>query len=100
MHTTSGEVHKTRVPHDAALDLCSQQISARVLLRYINEELQYNLITCSAFGDIVNQLANLPKNHVITAADLLKPQVFHEIRYITNKKNQNLCFTTNTIPSV
>ena len=67
-------------------DLCQDQLSARVLLRHINDKRQHNHVTCSAFGDMVYQLANLPNNHPVTAADLLKCQQFHEIQFLTDKK--------------
>ena len=51
-------------------------------------------VTCSAFGDMVYQLANLPNDHRITAADLLKSQQFHEIQFLT-EENYNLCLATN-----
>ena len=72
-------------------DLCPQQTSTCLLLRYINEEQQFQQVTLSAFRDIINQLANrytciYTKNTTTTAADLLKPQVFHEIHYLSQKK--------------
>ena len=67
-------------------DLCQDQLSARVLLRHINDKRQHNHVTCSAFGDMVYQLANLPNNHPVTAADLLKCQQIHEIQFLTDKK--------------
>ena len=47
-------------------DLCPEQITARVLLQHLNDEGQYDQVTCSAFGDMVYQLANLSKGHCIT----------------------------------
>ena len=56
-------------------DLCPEQITARVLLlQHLNDEGQYDQVTCSAFGDMVYQLANLSKGHCITKPDLLKCQ--------------------------
>ena len=66
-------------------DLCPDQISARVLLRHYTKH-QYDHITCSAFGDAVYQLANLPKDHPITKADLLKSQPIHQVQFLTDKK--------------
>jgi hypothetical protein len=42
-------------------ELCPEQITARVMLRHMNNEGKYSHITCSAYGDLVYQLANLPK---------------------------------------
>ena len=67
-------------------DLCPDQITARVLLRHLNDEGQYNHVTCSAFGDMVYQLANLSKNHPITKPDLLKCQQIHEMQFLTDKR--------------
>ena len=59
-------------------DLCLDQISACVLLRHYNKR-QYKHVTCSAFGDAVYQLANLPKDQPKTKADLLKSKQIHEV---------------------
>ena len=47
-------------------NLCPDFVTAHVLLRHLNDKGQYDHVTCSAFGDMVYQLANLPKNHPIT----------------------------------
>lgn len=67
-------------------ELCQDQITARVLLQHRYDEGQYDNVMCSAFGDIVYQLANIPKNHPITKADLLKTQPIREVRFHTSKK--------------
>ena len=68
-------------------ELCVDQISARVMLRYINDEGQYDHITLSAFGDLVYQLAHLPKDREIKKQDLFKAKEIREMRFHTNKKN-------------
>ena len=67
-------------------ELCAEQISARVMLRYINDEGQYDHITLSAFGDLVYQLAHLPKDREIKKQDLFKAKEIQEMRFHTNKK--------------
>ena len=47
-------------------ELCNEQVSTKVLLRYKNKANDYEQIMCSAFGDIVNQLANKPKESTVT----------------------------------
>ena len=66
-------------------DLCLEQISTRAMLRHVNNEGKYSDSTCSAYGDLVYHLANLPKNHPITKVDLLKSQKFHEVQFLTGK---------------
>ena len=66
-------------------DLCQEQITVRVMLRHVNNEGDYSHITCSAYGDLVYQLVNLPKNHLLTKSDFLKPQKLHEIQILTGK---------------
>ena len=67
-------------------DLCQDQTIARVLFRHQNDKGQWESITCSAFGDMVYQLANVHKDEPITKPDLLKGQKFQEVRFLTNKK--------------
>ena len=55
-------------------DLCQEQITVRVMLRHVNNE---GDITCSAYGDLVYQLVNIPP---LTKSDFLKPQKQHEIQ--------------------
>jgi hypothetical protein len=66
-------------------DLCLEQITARVMLRHVNNEGEYSRITCSVYGDLVYQLVNMPKNHPLTKSDFLKPQKLHEIQILTGK---------------
>ena len=65
----------------------------RVQKSKYNQERRYHHVTCSAFGDRVNQLAN-PR-----AADVLKPH-----RYFTrsdiSQEDHNLCLTANTMSSI
>ena len=37
-------------------DLCPEQITARVLLQHVNDEGQYDQVTCSALGDNCDRL--------------------------------------------
>ena len=68
-------------------DLCKKQVSARVLLRYCNQDgASDQRITCFAFGDIVNQLANLPSDQRVSVPDLLLGRPIAQLEYITNKK--------------
>ena len=69
-------------------DLCQDQLSARVLLRHINDKRQHNHVTCSAFGDMVYQLANLPNNHTCNCSR--PPQMT-----ISYRQDYNLCPATN-----
>ena len=71
-------------------DLCQQQISTRVMLRHLNNEGKHSNIMCSAYGDFVYHLANLPKDHTITKADLLKPQIFPQIQLLTGRNTINV----------
>ena len=57
-------------------DLRQQQISTRVMFTKEN-------IMCSAYGDLVSHLANVPKDYAATKADLLKPQIFPQIQLLT-----------------
>ena len=66
-------------------DLCQEQITVRVMLRHVNNEGEYSHITCSAYGDLVYQLANMAKNHPLTKSDILKHQKLHEIQIFTGK---------------
>ena len=66
-------------------DMCPEQISTRVMLRHVTNEGIHSNITCSAYGNLVYQLTNLPKDHPITKADFLKSQIFHEIQFLTGK---------------
>ena len=66
-------------------DLCQEQTTVRVMLRHVDNEGDYSHITCSAYGDLVYQLVNLPKNHPLTKSDFLKPQKLHEIQILTGK---------------
>ena len=54
------------------------------MLRYANDG-KFSNIMCSAYGDLVYHLANLPKNHSITKADLLKPHHFNKIQLLVRK---------------
>ena len=67
-------------------DLCVDQTSARMLLRYSNEDGQPEHITCLAFGDILFKVANIPKSNVSTKSDLLKCQPIAEMKYVTEKR--------------
>ena len=66
-------------------DLCQEQVTVRVMLRHVNNEGEYCHITCSAYGDLVYQLANMPKNLPLTKSDFLKPQKLHEIQILSGK---------------
>ena len=66
-------------------DLCQEQTTVRVMLRHVNNEGEYSHITCFAYGDLVYQLDNKPKNHPLTKSDFLKPKKLHEIQIITGK---------------
>ena len=67
-------------------DLCQDQIVTRVLLRHLNDKGHHETITCSAFGDMVYQLAGVPKTHNPTITDLLKCQQMNEMQFLTDKK--------------
>ena len=67
-------------------DVCVDQTSARMLLRYSNDDGQHEHITCLAFGDILFQLANIPKSNVLTKSDLLKCRPIAEMKYVTEKR--------------
>ena len=67
-------------------DLCQDQTIARVLLRHQSQEGKWETTTCSAFGDVVYQLANIRNNEPISKADLLKGQKFQEVQFLTTKK--------------
>ena len=44
-------------------DMCQEQVSAHILLRYLNDDGKEADILCSAYGDIVYHLANKPTSH-------------------------------------
>ncbi len=67
-------------------DLCKTQVSAKVLLRFAGDDGAVDHVACSAYGEIVNQLANLPSNHTVTVKELLMAKPISQIDYITNKK--------------
>lgn len=54
-----------------AFDLCPEQISARLLLRYTNDSGRNTDILCYAYGDTVYHLANKPKGQRLVKPDLV-----------------------------
>ncbi len=67
-------------------DLCKTQVSAKVLLRFAGDDGAVDHVACSAYGEVVNQPANLPSNHTVTVKELLMAKPMSQIDYITNKK--------------
>ena len=67
-------------------DLCKTQVSARVLLKFVRDDGIVDYVTLSAFGETVNQLANLPCGHRVTMKDLLTSKPIAQIEYIKNKR--------------
>ena len=80
------KVYKVGMSNDAAFRPMLTTTTAHVLLCYLITQGLASQVTCLAFRDIVNQLAYLPKTQPVTATDLLKPQTFHEIQFLTEKK--------------
>ena len=46
-------------------DMCPEQISAPILLHYLNDDGKQTDVLCSAYGDIVYHLANKPTSHQV-----------------------------------
>ncbi len=69
---------------------CKTQVSAKVLLRLVGDDGAVDHVACSAYGKVVNQLANLPSDHKVTVKELLMAKPISQIDYITNKKD-NCC---------
>lgn len=67
-------------------DMCHNQTVARVLLRYPSDNGKWETVMCSAFGDMVYQLANIHNSEAVTKQDLLNGQKFQQVRFLTDKK--------------
>lgn len=66
-------------------DLCQDQISARLYLRYLNAQGQSKKVVCAASGDVVHQLADLPRDQKVTMSDLLKARPIHQVKFLTER---------------
>ena len=72
-----------------AFDLCPEQISARLLLRYTNDSGRNTNILCYVYGDTVYHLANKPKGQRLVKPDLVL-QKFAQLQLMTGNNNNFL----------
>ena len=67
-------------------DLCTDQITAKLLLLYNPDEKQTKYIQCHIFGQLVHQLLRLSPKGTITARAILLVPPLKSVTYITSKQ--------------
>ena len=66
-------------------DLCTDQATARLLLMYKSSDNQQKYITCTAFGQLVMQLADLSSDKDVTPKALLSLPQLKSITYVSKQ---------------
>ena len=66
-------------------DLCTDQATAKLLLMYKSSNNQQKYITCSAFGQLVMQLADLSSDEDVTSKALLNLPLLKSLTYVNEK---------------
>ena len=66
------------------IDMCPKQVSASILLRYLNDDGKQTDVLCSAYGDTVYHLANKPTSHQLVKQDLALKK-FPQVQLPTGK---------------
>ena len=67
-------------------DLCSNQITARLLLMYTTDDNQMKTVHCSAYGDLVHRIANVASSDLVTPEALISSPMITSLTYVNDKK--------------
>ena len=65
-------------------DMRPKQVSACIMLRYLNDDGKQTDVLCSAYGDTVYHLANKPTSHQLVKQDLVLKK-FPQVQLLTGK---------------